>query len=246
MLSFLRKRRRKIIEDSKMKKVLIYALGEILLVVIGILIAVQINNWNTIRKLEKSETLTLNRLFEDLKSDHRRYNFLDSALQHHAQLCDSVISLIESQNTIKDRIDLISIDAIEVFLLEPNTTTYDEMKNTGRLYSLSDKNLRRDITLYYRQLNKWDAYSEVNSNTIRNLVNDPDLRDYWMIKTQIDKGKEISIDKFPWLKKTTSKELKAIEYLMYATSNGLKNNNSNYQIIKEIRDPLLSKLDSRD
>ncbi len=50
MLKFFRKIRKKLIEQENVRKYLLYAVGEILLVVIGILIALQVNNWNNDRK----------------------------------------------------------------------------------------------------------------------------------------------------------------------------------------------------
>ncbi len=46
MLKFFRKTRQKLLKERRPGKYLVYALGEILLVVIGILIALQVNNWN--------------------------------------------------------------------------------------------------------------------------------------------------------------------------------------------------------
>jgi hypothetical protein len=46
MLKFFRTIRKKLIEEYNVRKYLLYAIGEILLVVIGILIALQVNNWN--------------------------------------------------------------------------------------------------------------------------------------------------------------------------------------------------------
>ena len=54
--------------ENKFSKYLIYAIGEIVLVVIGILIALQINNWNAERKVEKEEIGILNNLLESLYS----------------------------------------------------------------------------------------------------------------------------------------------------------------------------------
>lgn len=51
MLSFFRKIRKSLIDQSSARRYLVYAIGEIALVVIGILIALQINNWNEARKL---------------------------------------------------------------------------------------------------------------------------------------------------------------------------------------------------
>jgi len=55
MLKFFRTIRKKLIEEDNVRKYLLYAIGEILLVVIGILIALQVNNWNEERKLNLLE-----------------------------------------------------------------------------------------------------------------------------------------------------------------------------------------------
>jgi len=54
MIRFFRTIRKKLIEEDNVRKYLLYAIGEILLVVIGILIALQVNNWNEERKDEQS------------------------------------------------------------------------------------------------------------------------------------------------------------------------------------------------
>ena len=51
MIKFFRKIRHKLLSDNKFSKYLVYAIGEIVLVVIGILIALSINNWNENNKL---------------------------------------------------------------------------------------------------------------------------------------------------------------------------------------------------
>ena len=53
MINFFRKTRKKMADDNKPIKYMRYAIGEIVLVVIGILIAIQVNNWNEKRKTEK-------------------------------------------------------------------------------------------------------------------------------------------------------------------------------------------------
>ena len=74
MIKFFRKIRQKMLTENKFSKYLLYAIGEIVLVVIGILIALQINNWNESNKLKKEETLYLERLIIDLEKDTFYYN----------------------------------------------------------------------------------------------------------------------------------------------------------------------------
>ena len=63
MIKFFRKIRQNMIKENKASKYLLYAIGEIVLVVKGILIALQINNWNEDKKNEKElffENATIN------------------------------------------------------------------------------------------------------------------------------------------------------------------------------------------
>ncbi|MDT8416015.1 MAG: DUF6090 family protein [Flavobacteriaceae bacterium] len=69
MLKFFRTIRKKLIEQSKVRNYFLYAIGEILLVVIGILIALQINNWNEGRKNRAYELTMLEEVHKELLKD---------------------------------------------------------------------------------------------------------------------------------------------------------------------------------
>ncbi len=102
MIKFFRKIRQNLLSEGKTGKYLKYAIGEIILVVIGILIALQINNWNEDRKLQKEEIRILNNLQVDLQQTLIE---LESALVFH-------------QKTITE------IDKIEHYI--KNKTPYSE------------------------------------------------------------------------------------------------------------------------
>lgn len=72
MIKFFRKIRRKLLQGGKFKRYLIYAVGEILLVVIGILIALQINNWNEEQKNHKADKEKYAAMILDLERDLER------------------------------------------------------------------------------------------------------------------------------------------------------------------------------
>ena len=61
--------------ENKLSKYLLYAIGEILLVVIGILIALQVNNWNEQRKLQEQEITLLSDLKSDLQETLKELQF---------------------------------------------------------------------------------------------------------------------------------------------------------------------------
>ena len=62
MIKFFRKIRQKLVTENKFSKYLLYAIGEIVLVVIGILIALQVNNLNEVEKVKDKEVIYLNAL----------------------------------------------------------------------------------------------------------------------------------------------------------------------------------------
>lgn len=69
MIKFFRKIRQKLLSENKFSNYLIYAFGEIVLVVIGILIALSINNWNQNNKNKKAEIYYLKQMKIDLTAD---------------------------------------------------------------------------------------------------------------------------------------------------------------------------------
>ncbi|MFT6996019.1 MAG: sensor domain CHASE-containing protein, partial [Maribacter sp.] len=78
MINFFRRIRKKMLTENKFAKYLTYAIGEIFLVVIGILIALQINNWNE-EKIQKQELNDiLQSVANGLESDLRELNLLST------------------------------------------------------------------------------------------------------------------------------------------------------------------------
>ena len=74
MIKFFRKIRQGLVSQNKFNKYLIYAIGEIILVVIGILIALQINNWNEERKSANYTKLLFNKTLQELKFNIEKAN----------------------------------------------------------------------------------------------------------------------------------------------------------------------------
>ena len=77
MLRFFRQIRQRLLTENKVSKYLLYAIGEILLVVIGILIALQVNNWNEGRLERKEETEVLKSVKKDLGNTIEEFRFLN-------------------------------------------------------------------------------------------------------------------------------------------------------------------------
>jgi hypothetical protein len=74
MIKFFRKIRQQLLTENKFSKYLIYAIGEIFLVVIGILIALSINNWSEQKKEKAKISVYLSNLVDDMKDNQRKFD----------------------------------------------------------------------------------------------------------------------------------------------------------------------------
>ena len=92
MIKFFRKIRQKLLTENKFSKYLIYAIGEIILVVIGILIALSINNWNENRKLNDTIKGVYSIVKSDLLSDIETIDKVFVAIQFNDSIFKQVIN----------------------------------------------------------------------------------------------------------------------------------------------------------
>jgi hypothetical protein len=106
MIKFFRKIRQQLITKNKFSKYILYAIGEIVLVVIGILIALSINNWNETRKIKnKKQVLVLN-LIEDFEENKI---LLESAINYSDTLILKMDGFFENAYSDNPKISLDSI-----------------------------------------------------------------------------------------------------------------------------------------
>ena len=146
MLRFFRQIRQRLLTDNKFSKYLLYAVGEILLVVIGILIALQIDNWNEERISEKQMTSYLKSLENDLKTDTTNFVLVIKAYEN----------IIARKENIK-RSDLENIPTDSLKLLIGTTTfkhttvqtTFKKITNSGITEITENDSLSKNIYNYY-------------------------------------------------------------------------------------------------
>jgi aryl carrier-like protein len=88
-------------QTGKFSKYLLYAVGEIILVVIGILIALSINNWNEGRKNDLKESLLIKNVIEDLRLDSEHISQSLTELDNQVHVVDDLIAkALDSQRTL--------------------------------------------------------------------------------------------------------------------------------------------------
>ncbi len=155
MIKFFRKIRYQLLGEGKTGKYLKYAIGEIVLVVIGILIALSINNWNENRKNSIEEKTILESLLENLKLSKIQSELL---ISEENSLKQSLIQILGiDSNSTKMNSKIISDStfknaAWELFSDQPTFNAYNNLKNTNKLSLIKNKNINEKFTeLEFRQ-----------------------------------------------------------------------------------------------
>ena len=149
MLKFFRKIRRNLLDEGNLKRYLIYAVGEILLVVIGILIALQINNWNENNKHSKVLSEVITEIREDLISDSLSISNLLKLRKEDYRVQQRVINSFEEKMPFNEQ---IKSDLGRVMIERPLflvTNGFDLLKELN-ISSLKDKSLRTSLITYYQ------------------------------------------------------------------------------------------------
>ncbi|MFH4968595.1 DUF6090 family protein [Gaetbulibacter sp. M240] len=171
MIKFFRNLRKTFLAEGKTGKYVKYAVGEIVLVVIGILIALSINNWNESKRLKKEETLYLERLKIDLEKDTLYYNnTIDRAnlLIERSNLF--FIKLYDEQKSIDEARELLSIPLWDSEYLTIQDNTYMELVSSGKLNIISNATLKVAIVDFYRLVESHKNYIREGNEYSRELM----------------------------------------------------------------------------
>ncbi len=166
------------LKENKFSKYILYAIGEILLVMIGILLALQVNNWNENRKLRINEISALKELRRNLDQNITQQNIFlegDSMLFHNGK---KLIDILKDENSIyNDSLDtmfgsvavynpyfvidgayenlklkglnLIQDDSLRQVLIEIFEQLLPELEQTGNSFELEVGSRKIDMTLAY-------------------------------------------------------------------------------------------------
>ena len=150
MIKFFRKIRQRMLTENKFNKYLLYATGEIILVVIGILIALQVNNWNEERKQKIQVTTYAKALVEDLKEDIRKVKTIKWQARKSHLVLDSLTNY--SRN-----LDIKQMTNFDLFILsiddgyKPfswNRASFEEIKSSGVLNYFKNDSLVNLLVKY--------------------------------------------------------------------------------------------------
>lgn len=153
MLRILRRVRRSLLLNRAFRSYALYALGEVLLVVVGILIALQINSWHNERTDRRSEAAYLQNLARDLKEQleiiAKQIRYEEAVIRTTTTLLARITRQEPLQIELEDLRLLNELRGRKTF--GTNDATFAEMRSSGHLDLIQDPELRGDLVDLYSQ-----------------------------------------------------------------------------------------------
>jgi len=166
MIKFLRQMRQSLIMENNSGKYLKYAIGEIVLVVIGILIALQINNWNEERKNRILESDYYCKLLEDIDQDILEIKNQIDINQVRIDNSNKFISLLQQGNFTQSELMQVMLGSVSktTFTFQPSKAAFEDLKSSGNLGLLRDLKIKNKLIAYYTKLDGLIDVIDVNSD----------------------------------------------------------------------------------
>jgi hypothetical protein len=169
MIKFFRKIRQDLLSKRKTGKYFKYAIGEIVLVVIGILIALHINNWNETNKSREQAKVGLMTISQNIKFDINQAksslsvsNKIISVLN---KLLDQFMTIKSADNHIQEYLAYSMIESSR----EVNKSGINSLNEMGGL-TFINQNLKTEILSYYELIDITAKREEISNSIIHNML----------------------------------------------------------------------------
>ena len=171
MLRFLRQIRQRLLAENRFSKYLLYAIGEIILVVIGILLALQIDNWNDERKDRDRERAYIKSFLVDLEKNRRELLlFIDDG----REIFDGIGNILDMQEldmTLSANADSLHLKFkrnVRLRTLPYVDRTLNQLESTGDFILLKSA-VADSISTYKLYVDRAQQQEDGCKNTFREL-----------------------------------------------------------------------------
>ena len=152
MIPFFRKIRKQFADDNKPLKYMRYAIGEIILVVIGILIALQVNNQNNIHTEKQALKNYLEKIAQNINDDIEVGQLMFKTRTEQSALCANATNLISNRDFSENSQTIITNAVFAMIIEQPinfNKSGFESLKNSGYLQYLDNSKVEKLIYNYY-------------------------------------------------------------------------------------------------
>ena len=150
MFKIFRSIRRRLLDENKTSKYFQYAIGEVVLIVIGIMIALQISSWSEQKHRLELERNFLQRFITDLSDDLAYFEGEIENAKVGLEAVKEAVALINRENVEEDFYRYNTLyDIAYLYGFNPQFSTYEELESTGQLSLIRDNGLRLAIQKHY-------------------------------------------------------------------------------------------------
>ena len=227
MLAFFRKIRKGLLTENKLSKYFFYALGEIVLVVIGILIALKINNWNNAEISHQKELSYLKEIRDNLEQDAKRIDSVLAFNRKKVPIVKGMMQIFNDTLTNNQRVALFNTYSnpftnYEIF--DPKKTAFSNMLAAETIDLVRDGELRKALISYYEfdyaggvQFRVQQMNRRIIDNAFPRFFTQENTKTLLGLSTDLPTNNELNIHKEQWL----LSELYGLIYILNLQDRGL-------------------------
>lgn len=168
MIHLLKKIRRKLLAEKRLSNYVLYAIGEILLVVIGIVLAIQFSNWNAKKAEIKKEIWYLDNMANDMFNQQQELNYLKDYYINSLSISKNILIDLYKKKSFKS-IDSLFFKLNELKISDPFPNvdnTYKELVSSGQVALIENDDLILDIIDFYIYNEKLENYFKTSQERI--------------------------------------------------------------------------------
>nr|WP_321222148.1 hypothetical protein [uncultured Psychroserpens sp.] len=167
MIKLFRHVRKSLIEDNKMSKYFKYAIGEIILVIIGILMALQINNWNENRKTKLDLHNSIYAMVNELNENIQFMTTEKNNFQNRVDGLQRILDNSESENDLKFILNYFALDLNS----KSFSKVFELIKENKQLQLIDNKDLIKKINQFYEYtLPDMEEYTSWHDGFVSNNI----------------------------------------------------------------------------
>ena len=185
MIKFFRNIRFHLLNQQNVKKYMLYAIGEIILVVIGILIALKINNWNTLQLKKQEEIETYRNIKDQVTQNLKEINSVKSTNTFYSNQYIRANNILNSGDRSKiDSLTIMAMNLSRYSDFHGNGNIYETLVNSGDIKLLENteiQNKLQKLQSIYSYINKledinWEIIIKELSPELRGVINYSNLQ----------------------------------------------------------------------
>ncbi len=152
MIKLFRNIRKRLVAESKFSKYVLYAIGEIILVVIGILIALSINNWNQDRLNKNEAQIYLKAIKTDLNRDTLSLSNLVKNIEKELTNLEAIKNKLQDERIVIQQNTAFTSSLLSTFSYVPQKTTFDDLKSSGKFNLIENQQIKDTLLSYYNYI----------------------------------------------------------------------------------------------